>query len=402
MLKSKFANKLAHWQQQCLHRERIPVERSLVSTNIIAVDQKTCIDFASNDYLGLSMHSEIKTAFALGSAKYGFGSGASTAVTGYTSAQYSFEQQFAKWLGVDKAILFNSGYMANVGVMTALADQSTKILADKHCHASILDGIALSRAKYLRYQHGSTEHLTMVANSFNPDFIVTESIFGMDGHIAPIKEIVSIARQNYSIPIIDDAHGIGVLGAHGRGAIEYFKLKQSDIPCIIAPLGKAFNGIGAIVAGQRDIIEYIGQFARHHRYTTALPPAISHALNTSLAIIKKDKWRRQKLMENIEYFNEQAYHYGLPLISSEITPIRSILVKDSERLIALQRYLIGQGFYVAAIRPPTVAKNTARLRISINCLHSKSQLRLLLEAIDSFFSNPCIIKSNHKIKTNTP
>ena len=186
--------------------------------------------------------------------KYGFGSGSSSLVSGYFDSQREIEARFAAWLQVDNAILFNSGYLANIGVIGALANRNTTIFSDKLCHTSLLDGIQLSRAKHYRYRHCDSTHLRQLASTHKPDLIITESLFSMEGNIAPIKEIVTLAHQQQSGLIIDDAHGIGVLGEKGGGICELAQLNQSAFSCLIAPLGKAFNGMGAIVAGNDEVI----------------------------------------------------------------------------------------------------------------------------------------------------
>ena len=369
--------------QKYLTQYRVRPIINLDQENCIQVNGTPCIDFTSNDYLGLKKHPKIIESLIQSTKKYGFGSGASALVSGYSEAHDETEECFAKWLGVDQTILFNSGYSANLGIMSALTNRSDIIFSDKLCHASLLDGILLSRAKHLRYQHNNTEHLQYLAKKNTPNLIVTESIFSMEGDVAPVSDLVNLAKQYRSGLLIDDAHGVGVLGNTGRGSAEYFCLQQHEYTCLVLPLGKAFNAMGAVVAGQSNVIESILQFSKSYRYTTALPPAICMGLQASLQVIQAERWRQKKLKENILFFIAYASEKGLFLISNDGTPIKSILVHDNERVLALQNFLLSKGFFVAAIRPPTVPKNGARLRLSINSLHTQTQIIQVIDHIVS-------------------
>jgi 8-amino-7-oxononanoate synthase len=365
--------RLQVWERQNLMRQR-----QIVKAN---VNDKVHINFSSNDYLGLMQHPTIASAFSDAIKKYGFGSGASAMVSGYSDAHSELEQQFEKWLKVDRTILFNSGYLANIGVISSLVNRSSSVLSDRLCHASILEGIQLSRAKHYRYQHCNSEHLQKLAETKNADLIVTESVFSMEGDIAPITDITEIAAQHQSKLIIDDAHGIGVLGRQGGGICEELGITQDQFTCLVLPLGKAFNGMGAIVAGKNEVIETILQFSNSYRYTTSLPPAVCIALQASLNVIMEEQWRREQLKENIKFFIHHAVEKKLTFTSTAQTPIKSLIIGDNDKALKLQSFLLAKGYYVAAIRPPTVPKNTARLRISLNCLHTEAQIVSLLNCI---------------------
>ncbi len=382
MLTQKMGYKLAYLDTQARRRSRPIIDSR--DDNLIAIDHQNYINFASNDYLGLIKHPKITSTFLKAANQYGFGSGSSGVVSGYFDIQCELEKKFAKWLQVDRTILFNSGYLANIGVIGSLAWRSCTILSDRLCHASILDGIHLSRAKHYRYQHNSINHLKMLSEKKAPDIIITESLFSMEGDIAPIQEIMMLAKQCRANVIIDDAHGIGILGQHGRGISEHANITQDQFTCLVSPLGKAFNGMGAIVAGKEDIIEPILQFARSYRYTTALPPAICAGLLTVLDVVIDETWRRDKLNEIIHFFNEQANDKGLKIVSSDTTPIRSIIIGDNQKVTQLQQKLLANGFYTAAIRPPTIPENSARIRISLNCLHTQQQVSCLLNHISEY------------------
>lgn len=371
--------KLDKWKANAQLRTRHSILKS--ERNAVLVENNFLINFCSNDYLGLSKDPQIIEAYLNGVAEYGLGSGASAFISGYYSAQDEFEVEFANWLGVEKAILFSSGYLANIGTITALADRQNSILSDKFCHASILDGIQLSKAKHFRYQHNSLIDLERLALLKKPDLIITESVFSMKGSISPIAEITSLANSHQSMVIVDDAHGIGVLGNSGRGILEYAKINPNQIDCLVAPLGKAFNAMGAIVAGKKEVIETMLQFARTYRYTTALPPAIARALLMTLKIVNKQIWRREKLIELIEFFINKALARGLNLSSLDPTPIKSILIGDNIKVLRLQKIMITKGFFVSCIRPPTVPDNQACIRISLNCLHQESDIVRLIDSI---------------------
>lgn len=379
LLNSVLQNRLSDLSNKALQRTRKVVD--VTDNNRIVVDGKCCFDFSSNDYLGLNNHPKITEIFIRSAKKYGVGSGASALVSGYSSEHARTEKMFADWLGVDKAILFTSGYMANIGIIGALANRGNTILSDKLCHASLLDGIMLSNAKHRRYRHCDTDHLEFLARQNKPDFIITESVFSMEGDLAPIHDLVSIAKKNSSGLLIDDAHGIGFLGKEGGGISDLCDLSQESYSCLIMPLGKVFNAMGAIVAGRSEVMEAVLQFAKTYRYTTALPPAICSAIMETLNVLQNEGWRLDKLKDNIYFFITYACMRGLNLVSTDETPIKSILIQCNEKVLALQKILLDNYFFVSAIRPPTVPNNQARLRVCLNSLHSKELIMQLVDAI---------------------
>ena len=367
MLYNDLQNKLSLYQKQGLARQTIAFSDR--DKDSIYINDERYINFTSNDYLGISNHPEITKAFIKGIESFGFGSCSSVLVSGYSSIQQKLEEQFAEFVGRDRAIFFNSGYMANLGVITALASRKSVVFSDKFCHASLLDGILLSKAKHFRYQHQNIEHLKYLASIACPDIIITESIFSMEGSITQIADIVEIAKENKSLLLVDDAHGIGVLGENGGGICEEVNLSQDDIPCLITSCSKALGGFGAMVSGRTELIEMILQFAKSYRCTTSLPPAICQGLLASLTVIRTEQWRRDKLKENIQTFIEESGKLGLELVASDMTPIKSILAYDNKRAVAAQKFLLTKGFLVACIRPPTVPAKSARIRISLSCHH---------------------------------
>ena len=345
----------------------------------VKFEKAWCFNFSSNDYLSLAMDDRIKQACIDGINRYGFGAASSPSISGYSVLHQALEEQFADFLRCEKALLFNSGYLANLGVLSALSSRKTVFVADKYCHASLIDGLKLSQAKYYRYKHLDMTHLQQLISEKKPDYIVTESVFSVGGEIAPVRLIEELRQQFQSMLIVDDAHGIGVLGKNGAGVSDLIQAKQSA--CIIVPLGKAFAGMGAIVAGSAKVINTILQFARTHRYTTALPPAVCMGLLKSLEIIRQETFRRDYLQELIEYFINQVKQKGIELNHSDSTPIKSIVIGGNLAVLELQKQLQQKGFLVACMRPPSVPAGKACVRISINYSHTKSLITQLLDVI---------------------
>lgn len=345
--------------------------------------------FCSSDYLGLSQHSHVIQALQKGAEQYGFGSTASQIICGYTQAHQELENAFAEFLGTQKALLFGNGYMANIGVLQAIIQRKDLLLQDKLCHASLIDAAQLSTASLLRYPH---RDLTVLANQLSQPcpghkLIITDGVFSMDGDIADLPALITLAKQHQAWLMVDDAHGLGVLGQHGRGCFEHYGVDVNNIDVLVCPLGKAIGGYGAIVAGSQTLIEALQQFARTAIYTTAIPPALACAVLASLRLLQQESWRRETLWQNIAYFKQCALEYELPIIPSD-TPIQILLIGDSYKTMQIAQYLREHNFWVGAIRPPTVAVNSARLRISLSCLHDKRQIQQLLthlrQAYDTF------------------
>ncbi|MBX3708299.1 MAG: 8-amino-7-oxononanoate synthase [Gammaproteobacteria bacterium] len=352
----------------------------------ISIAGKSLINFCSNDYLNLSTHPDIKNALIHSATKHGLGSTASALVSGYSQSHRLLEEQFAKFLRRDKALLFNSGYHANLGVITTFANRNSAIIADKHCHASLHDGALLSRAKFYRYHHSDLEHAELLLKSHkHHKLLVTESIFSMHGNISNILAISKLTTKYNTMLIVDDAHGIGVLGDNGAGVSNYFKLSQKDIPCLITPLGKALGSFGAIVSGEAKTIEALLQFARTYRYSTALPPAICDATLAALNLLKSETWRNARLHYLCDFFNQEASSRALTLLSLDKTPIKSFVIGSNKNALDIQQKLMNKGLFVSCIRPPTVPINSARIRISLNCMHSEQQIIYLLDQFKKLY-----------------
>jgi 8-amino-7-oxononanoate synthase len=371
--------KLNDLSQQGLRRFRRIVE-SPQGVNLIC-NGKPVINFCSNDYLGLANHPDVINAFRSAVDKYGVGSGSAHLICGHSSGHHALEEELAVFTGRDRALLFSTGYMANMGAISALVGRGDTVLEDRLNHASLLDGGLLSGAKFKRYAHADTEHINEILDKAEGNkLIVTDGVFSMDGDIAPLQALSVVAKQHDAWLMVDDAHGLGVLGENGGGILEQTGLKQDDVQVLVGTLGKAFGTFGAFVAGSEELIETLVQTARTYIYTTALPPAIAEATCSSLKIIQTESWRREKLRFLTERFRAGAGQLGLPLMASS-SPIQPLLIGQSEQAVAVSQALLNQGFLVSAIRPPTVPANAARLRVTFSAMHEEHQIDQLLDAL---------------------
>jgi len=323
-----------------------------------------CINFSSNDYLGLSKSETVKQAFTLGVQAYGFGSGSSPLISGYYAPTRQLEEAFAQALKQEQAIFFNSGYHANLGLIQAFA---MPIVMDRLCHASIIDGARLSGNKFHRYRHNDLAHAQELLSKTEPSILISERVFSMEGSIADVNGLSALAKQYKTPLIIDDAHGFGILPND----------IQSDL--VVIPLGKALGGMGAIVAGPGYLIDYLRQFARSYIYSTALPPAIACANLAALNLMQKETWRLDKLQSLIALFNSTANSAGLTLASQDLTPIRSILINDNKIAKQLESHLQREGFFVKAIVAPTV--QVSRIRASLCSTHKEEDIINLIKAM---------------------
>jgi 8-amino-7-oxononanoate synthase len=317
---------------------------------------------------------------------YGVGSGSAHLVAGHGPAHEALEEELADFLGRPRALLFSTGYMANLGVIQALAGPGDPMFEDKLNHASLIDGALLARARLRRYPHADMAalrrqvqgHITTEGTA--TALIATDGVFSMDGDLAPLPELAALARSVGAWLLVDDAHGIGVLGRDGRGCLDHFGLGMEEVPILVGTLGKALGTFGAFVAGEDDLIETLIQSARSYIYTTAPPPALAAATRASLALARREEWRRERLRELIGGFRAGAAQLGLPLLPSP-TPIQPLLAGSAERALAWSQTLETRGLLVTAIRPPTVPLGSARLRVTLSALHSDQDLDMLLEAL---------------------
>ncbi len=429
--------KLNELSQQGLRRSRRIVQ-SPQGINLIC-DGKPVINFCSNDYLGLANHPDVINAFKSAADKYGVGSGSAHLICGHSSAHHQLEEELAEFTGRDRALLFSTGYMANMGAISALVGRGDTLFEDRLNHASLLDGGLLSGAKFKRYAHADVDHLQKLlgndetstssadsplslrddcmdaggratsvtvakkdgmreleSNNYTPHpsplpkgerivrnarkLVVTDGVFSMDGDIAPLTDLAKLAKKNRAWLMVDDAHGLGVLGDNGGGILEQTGLGQDDVQVMVGTFGKAFGTFGAFVAGSDELIETLIQKARTYIYTTAMPPAIAEATRASLHIIQAEDWRRDKLKSHIDYFRKGAAQLGLTLMQSP-TPIQPVLIGDAKKAVKLSEALFDKGLLVSAIRPPTVPPNSARLRISLSAAHEQEHIDRLLDGL---------------------
>ncbi len=374
------AQRLDERRRQSLYRFRRIADSP--QQPLMRIDGREVIGFCSNDYLGLANHPDIIAAFKRAADAFGVGSGAAHLINGHSRYHHQLEEALAEFVGYPRALLFSTGYMANVGIVQALLEPGDAVFADRLDHASLLDGALLSRARLQRYPHGDVTALEakLAASRAADRLVMTDGVFSMDGDIAPLPALAALARRHDAWLMVDDAHGIGVLGEGGRGSLSRFGLGQGDVPILMATLGKAFGVAGAFVAGDETLIEYLIQSARSYIYTTAMPPAIAAATLASLDIVRRADDRRQRLRENIAAFRAGVAALNLPLLDSE-TAIQGIVVGDNAAATRLSEALFDAGFLVTAIRPPTVPEGTARLRLTLSAAHTAEQIERLLDAL---------------------
>ena len=371
-------------KQQGLYRRRRLLETAQGVS--IRVDGAEKINFCSNDYLGLANHPQVITAFQQAANDWGVGSGSAHLICGHSTEHHALEDELAAFTGRECALLFSTGYMANLGVIAALLGRHDSVFEDRLNHASLLDGGLLSGAKFKRYPHADLEHLgEQLQSASGRKLIVSDGVFSMDGDLVPVAELAKLAHANAAWLAIDDAHGFGVLGANGGGVMEHFGLPVDAVPVLIGTFGKAFGTSGAFVAGSEVLIETLIQKARTYVYTTAYPPAIAAATRASLKLSMTESWRREKLRQLVAQFRNGAAQLGLKLQPS-FTPIQPILVGASADVLAISDDLLAQGFLVSAIRPPTVPQGSARLRVTFSAAHTEDQVEQLLIALDRAFA----------------
>ena len=373
------AVRLAERRAADLYRQR-PLLESPQGPEVV-VDGQRLLAFCSNDYLGLANHPEVIAAWQAGAERWGVGGGASHLVVGHSTPHHQVEEALAELTGRPRALLFSTGYMANLGAITALVGQGDTVLQDRLNHASLLDGGLLSGARFNRYLHNDPASLaSRLDKAVGNTLVVTDGVFSMDGDLADLPALADVARARGAWLMVDDAHGLGTLGTQGGGIVEHFGLGVDDVPVLIGTLGKACGTAGAFVAGSEELIEALVQFARPYIYTTSQPPALACATLKSLELLRRETWRREHLAALIRQFRKGAQQMGLQLMDSP-TPIQPIVIGDSAKALRLSRLLRERGLLVTAIRPPTVPAGSARLRVTLSAAHSEAQVQLLLNAL---------------------
>lgn len=346
------------------------------------IDGRDVVNFCSNDYLGLAQDPRVAEAFGRAARDYGAGSGASHLVTGHHLAHHALEEALADFTGRERALLFSTGYMANLGLATALAGRGDTVLQDRLNHASLLDAGRLSGARFSRFPHADASALERRLERVERGhaLVLTDGVFSMDGDLAPLPRYANECRRHGALLAVDDAHGLGVLGAGGRGTLEHFGLDAAAVPLLVGTLGKAFGTFGAFVAGGADLVELLIQRARTYIYTTALPPAVAAATLAALAIVRTEPWRRERVLALTDRFRSRAGAAGLPLADT-FTPIQPVVLGDPRAASAASEALLEHGLLVAAIRPPTVAEGSSRLRVTLSAVHEEADVDRLVDVL---------------------
>jgi 8-amino-7-oxononanoate synthase len=378
--RNKLEKKIQLRKQQNLFRER----DTLASRQgpVVEIDGHDLINFCSNDYLGLANHQDVISAFKSSADQFGVGSGASSLVCGRSDLHQRLEEKLADKTGREAALIFPSGYMANLAVATTFAGRGDAVFLDRLAHASLIDAARLSGGKLHRYQHADHEALNLALKNSpaKVKLVLTDAVFSMDGDKAPVKELITVCKQYDAVLAVDDAHGFAVLGKNGGGLLEEKNIPAKEVPILVATFGKALGTSGAFIAADKIIIETLIQFARTYIYTTALAPAIAGATIASLDVLENESWRRETLNTLIKYFRSGASDLGLNILSSD-TAIQPLMIGDSENAVRISNKLFDKGLLVSAIRPPTVPDGSSRLRITLTAAHTKDQVDHLLEVL---------------------
>lgn len=378
---ARLAQRAAERAAAGLRRRLLAAERQ--APGRIRIDGVERIDFGSNDYLGLAHDPRLAEHLAAAARRHGLGAGAARLLGGHGHAHAELEEALAEWLGAERVLLFSTGYHAALGVLGALLERGDVAVQDKLNHACLLDGARLAGAELRRYPHldldGAERQLARPTPGLR--LLVTESVFGMDGDRAPLAELRALANRHAAWLLVDEAHALGVLGPDGAGAAAGL-----DVPIRMATLGKALGSFGALIAGDRALIEHLIDHARTFVYTTALPPAWAEATRHAVVLARTESWRRRHLEDLIERFRDGARALELPLAPSS-TAIQPLLVGSARAALSLAERLRAAGFHVPAIRPPTVPPGTARLRINLSAAHAETDVDALLAALAAAWSD---------------
>ncbi|QKT04987.1 8-amino-7-oxononanoate synthase [Ectothiorhodospiraceae bacterium 2226] len=373
------ARALTERAQQGLYRRREVL--SGAQGPEVVIGGRRYLNFRSNDYLGLAAHPALRQALAEAAERYGTGAGASHLLGGHSAVHEELETALAAFVGRPRALLFSTGYMANLGTVTALVGRGETVLQDRLNHASLLDAAVLARARLVRYRHADAAALgDAIARAERPALVVTDGVFSMDGDIAPLPALAQAAQAAGAWFMVDDAHGLGVCGSGGEGSVAQHGLTGEAVPLLMGTLGKALGTFGAFVAADEVLIETLIQQARPYVYTTALPPAIAAAALAAVTLVREEPWRRRRLAERVAQFRTEAAAHTLPLLASD-TAIQPVPVGDVTRALALGERLRARGVLVGVIRPPTVPPGGARLRVSLSAAHEPEQVSRLVRAL---------------------
>lgn len=401
--------RLTRLQQSVIARQQAGLRRqsqvfTQVQGRLLHANGKSYLNFSANDYLDLASSPVLKAALAEGAAHYGVGSTGSPLVTGQHSAHADLSAQLAEWLGFERVLLFSSGFAANQTMLGSLAADNDLLLLDKLSHASLIDAALQHKGRFKRFVHNDLTALARLlpaeprADSHCADsqalvshdaesqsaeshsLVVTEGVFSMDGDSPDLVAMAKLCAERDAALLLDDAHGLGVLGKEGRGSWFAQGLKPADLYCYMANFGKALGVGGAFLAGSKTVIDYLEQFGRHYIYSTALSPALCVAISKSIALVRTEQWRRDKLSENILLFQQRAAAAGLPCLTVN-GAIQAVLLGDSERAVRVSQQLREQGIWLTAIRPPTVPPGTARLRVTLSAAQQPDDIEYLIKML---------------------
>lgn len=370
---SRIHQALADREQQGLRRSLQVLERS--NQTLLAQRGQRYVNFSSNDYLGLASDTALAHAWQQGLSLYGCGSGASPLVTGYSEAHQTLERTLCEWLGFERAVLFGSGFSANQALLFTLLQKGDLLLQDKLNHASLMEAGMLSSAQMKRFQHNDVDHLTRLLDEQVTTLVVTEGVFSMDGDQAPLAEIQAALGSNAWLAV-DDAHGVGVLGERGAGSCQAAGIKPQ---VLVVTFGKAFGLSGAAILCDAALGDYLTQFARHHVYSTAMPPAQAHALTHAAGMIQSEAWRRDKLAELSALYHELLC--DVPGFVATQTPIKPFVLGSAQRALHIASAMREAGLWMTAIRPPTVPSGSARLRITLTAHHTPQQVQQMADTL---------------------
>ena len=374
------SDELSKIKESGLYRELKAVENA--QDTRIAIEGKTYLSFCSNNYLGLANHPYVIEAVKKAVDEYGWGACASRLVSGNMTLHEALEKEISRFKRKDAAIVFPTGYMANLGVISSLVSGGDLVVSDKLNHASIIDGCRLSGADFRVYAHCNMEKLETIlkkTSKYNRKLIVTDSVFSMDGDLAPLPDIVRIAKEYNAMVMVDEAHGTGVFGENGRGVVEYFNL-DNEVDVVMGTLSKAIGSLGGYVCGDDDLISYLRNKARPFMYTTALPPAVCAASIASINLIQEDPSLREVLWNNVCCIKERLGLLGIDMISSQ-SQIIPLLIGDTQKAVDISKLLYERGVLIPAIRPPTVPANSSRLRMTVMSSHTQDDLESLFKVL---------------------
>ena len=377
------ANRLVQLQQALdqratQHLLRTPVTLQRYCGRLLVVAGQSFLNFSGNDYLGLATAPEVLQAVAEGAHQFGAGSTGSPLVTGQHQVHQTLCDTLCDWLGFEQVMLFSSGFAANQTMLQTLAQKGDTLLLDKLSHASLIDGALQSQAGFKRFAHNDITALQALLSKAAQALVVTEGVFSMDGDSPDLGEMLRQCQQHQAALLLDDAHGLGVLGPEGKGTAAKQGIEPADIFCSMANFGKALGVGGAFIGGSKTVIEYLTQFGRHYIYSTALSPALCAGVIKSIALCRRQSWRRDKLHSNIALFRRLAA--DLPLLNSE-SAIQGLVLGSSERALAVSQQLKQDGIWLSAIRPPTVPQGSARLRITLSAQHSAEDIHQLVQQL---------------------